>query len=136
VGPGSSVAVATSGSIRALALLGRSKDHFTRADLAKAPARALFFTETDMSAIVGTVYTELALTMDPTHTRSAIPALSAAINGYGPGGAGVERGDSADPEHIPALLRILDGVGTVGHLLRRYGRCRLSRRSPPSASRG
>ncbi len=67
----------------ALALLGRSTDHFARADLTEAPAWATFFTETDMSAMVGTVYTELALTVDPTHTRSAIPALSAAINGYG-----------------------------------------------------
>jgi hypothetical protein len=67
----------------ALALLGRSRDEFARADLAEAPAWAMFFTETDMSAMVGTVYTELALTVDPTHTRSAIPALSAAINGYG-----------------------------------------------------
>ena len=67
----------------ALALLGRSTDEFTRADLAEAPAWATFFTETDMSAMVGTVYTELALTVDPTYTRSAIPALSTAINGYG-----------------------------------------------------
>ncbi len=67
----------------ALALLGRSRDEFARADLAEAPAWATFFTETDMSAMVGTVYTELALTVDPTYTRSAIPALSTAINGYG-----------------------------------------------------
>jgi hypothetical protein len=67
----------------ALALLGRSRDEFARADLAEAPAWAMFFTETDMAAMVGTVYTELALTVDATYTRSAIPALSAAINGYG-----------------------------------------------------
>ncbi len=68
----------------ALALLGRSMDEFARTDLAEAPAWAAFFTETDMSAMVGTVYTELALAVDPTCTRSAIPALSTAINGYGP----------------------------------------------------
>ncbi len=66
------------------ALLGRSSDEFARADLAEAPAWAAFFTETDMSAMVGTVYTELAVTVDPTYTRSAIPPLSTAINGYGP----------------------------------------------------
>ena len=66
----------------ALALLGRSTDEFARADLAEVPAWATFFTETDMSAMVGTVYTELALTVDPAYTRSAIPALSTAINGY------------------------------------------------------
>lgn len=68
----------------AVALLGRSGDEFARADLAEAPAWATFFTETDMSALVGTVYTELAVTVDPAYTRSAIPALSTAITGYGP----------------------------------------------------
>ncbi|MGH4011704.1 MAG: tetratricopeptide repeat protein [Pseudonocardiaceae bacterium] len=66
----------------ALALLGRSRDEFARADPAGAPVWARFFTETDMSAMAGTVYTELALTVAPTYTRSAIPALSRAIDGY------------------------------------------------------
>ncbi len=69
---------------QALALLGCNTDEFARADLAEAPAWATFFTEIDMSAMVGTVYTELAVTVAPTHTRSAIPALSTAINDYGP----------------------------------------------------
>src|SRR5256714_776258 len=69
---------------QALALLGRSRDEFARADLAKAPPWAAFFTETDMSAMVGTVYTELAVAVDPAYTRSAIPAVSTALNGYGP----------------------------------------------------
>jgi hypothetical protein len=69
---------------QALALLGRSRDEFARADLAKASPWAAFFAETDMSAMVGTVYTELAVTGDPSYTRSAIPALGTAINGYGP----------------------------------------------------
>jgi tetratricopeptide (TPR) repeat protein len=68
----------------ALALLGRSRDEFARADLAEAPAWAMFFTETDLCAMVGTVYTELAVSVNPTYTRSAIPALAMAINGYGP----------------------------------------------------
>lgn len=68
----------------ALARLGRSGDEFARAEVAEAPAWATFFTETDLSAMVGTVYTELAVTVDPAYTRSAIPALSTAINGYGP----------------------------------------------------
>ena len=69
---------------QALALLGRSSDEFARADVAEAPPWATFFTETDLSAMVGTVYTELAVTVDPSYTRSAIPALSTAIDGYGP----------------------------------------------------
>src|SRR2546423_4004754 len=68
---------------QALALLGRSRDEFARADLAQAPPWATFFTETDMSAMVGTVYSELALAVDPAYTRSAIPAVSTALNGYG-----------------------------------------------------
>src|SRR5436305_426766 len=66
------------------ALLGRCRDEFARVDLAQAPPWARFFTETDMSAMVGTVYSELALAVDPSYTRSAIPAVSAALNGYGP----------------------------------------------------
>lgn len=69
---------------QALALLGRSSDEFARADVAEAPPWATFFTETDLSAMVGTVYTELAVTVEPSYTRSAIPALSTALNGYGP----------------------------------------------------
>jgi hypothetical protein len=69
---------------QALALLGRSTDEFARAEVAAAPPWATFFTETDLSAMVGTVYTELAVTVDPSYTRSAIPALSTALNGYGP----------------------------------------------------
>ena len=68
---------------QALALLGRSRDEFARVDLAQAPPWATFFTETDMSAMVGTVYSELALAVDPAYTRSAIPAVSTALNGYG-----------------------------------------------------
>lgn len=67
----------------ALALLGRSGDEFTRADLDETPPWARFFTETDLSAMVGTVHTELAVTVDQTYTRWAIPALSTAINDYG-----------------------------------------------------
>jgi hypothetical protein len=69
---------------QALALLGQSRNEFARAELTQAPPWATFFTETDMSAMVGTVYTELAVTVCPTYTRSAIPAVSTAINGYGP----------------------------------------------------
>ena len=68
----------------ALTLLSRSRNEFDRADLAEAPPWTAFFTETDMSAMVGTVYTELAVSVDPTYTRSAISAVSTAINGYRP----------------------------------------------------
>src|SRR5437764_826171 len=68
----------------ALALRGRCREPLARVDLAVALPWATFFTETDMSAIVGTVYSELALAVDPSYTRLAIPAVSAALNGYGP----------------------------------------------------
>ncbi|HET9116586.1 MAG TPA: transcriptional regulator, partial [Pseudonocardiaceae bacterium] len=64
---------------QALALLGRSADEFARAEAEAAPWAA-FFTETDLSAMVGTVYTELAVTADPSYTRLAIPALLTALN--------------------------------------------------------
>jgi hypothetical protein len=98
----------------ALALLGRSTDEFARADLAEAPAWATFFTETDMSAMVGTVYTELALTVDPAYTRSAIPALSTAINGYGQNMARSRSFDLISLATNHLLEHDIDHAATVG----------------------
>lgn len=63
-------------------LQGQASDTFARADV--APGWARFFTTTDLSAMVGTVATELALRVGPTYTRRAIPALTTALVGYGP----------------------------------------------------
>jgi transcriptional regulator with XRE-family HTH domain len=67
---------------QALKLLGRTKDEFARADVANAAAWVKFFDATDVSAMIGTVHTVLAQTVDPIHTKYAIPALSKAIAAY------------------------------------------------------
>ncbi|SMC47322.1 hypothetical protein [Kibdelosporangium aridum] len=68
----------------ALGLLARAADDFGHADVSRPPDWARFFTETELSAMVGTVHTELACTADAHHSRVAIPALTEAISGYGP----------------------------------------------------
>jgi transcriptional regulator with XRE-family HTH domain len=67
---------------QAIKLLGRARDEFARANVGEAPAWAKFFTEIDLSSMIGTVHTELAQTVDPKYTRTAIPALSKAINSF------------------------------------------------------
>lgn len=68
----------------ALGLLDRSQEEFANADISNPPDWARFFTATDLSAMVGTVHSELALTVNSSHTRIAIPALTDAVNAYGP----------------------------------------------------
>lgn len=63
-------------------LLNRTRDEFQRANLAEAEDWVKFFNETDVHAMIGTVHTVLAQTVDPTHTKFAIPALSKAIESY------------------------------------------------------
>jgi tetratricopeptide (TPR) repeat protein len=67
-----------------LTLLNRSTTDFARTDTATAPAWAEFFDSTELSAMSGVIYTELAHTVDPAYTRDAIPALTIATNRYGP----------------------------------------------------
>lgn len=67
----------------ALSLLSRTIDEFGQADIRMAPPWAAFFDATDLTAMIGTVHTELALTADDKYARSAIPALLDAIQGYG-----------------------------------------------------
>jgi transcriptional regulator with XRE-family HTH domain len=64
-------------------LLGRTRDEFARADLDGAETWVKFFTETDVYAMMGTVHTVLAQTVDSKHTRYAIPALQRALDSYG-----------------------------------------------------
>jgi tetratricopeptide (TPR) repeat protein len=64
-------------------LLGRTRDEFARADLDGAETWVKFFNETDVYAMMGTVHTVLAQTVDVKHTRYAIPALQRALDGYG-----------------------------------------------------
>ncbi|MGX7823710.1 helix-turn-helix domain-containing protein [Actinokineospora sp. 24-640] len=64
-------------------LINRTRDEFSRANLNEAEDWVKFFNETDVYAMIGTVHTVLATTVDPTHTKFAIPALSRAIDAYG-----------------------------------------------------
>jgi hypothetical protein len=64
--------------------LGNSMTDFARTDADTVPAWAEFFDSTDLSAMTGVIYTELAQIVDPTYTRYAIPALTIAAHGYGP----------------------------------------------------
>jgi transcriptional regulator with XRE-family HTH domain len=66
---------------QAMKLLGRSKDEFARADIAKAESWVKFFNETDVYAMIGTVHTELAQ-QNVAHTQYAIPALTRAVESY------------------------------------------------------
>lgn len=68
----------------ALDLLGRAAEEFEEAGDDEPPDWARFFTETDVSAMAGTVRTELALRGAPRHARTAIAALTDAVGRYGP----------------------------------------------------
>ncbi|MFD0200078.1 MULTISPECIES: helix-turn-helix domain-containing protein [Saccharothrix] len=68
---------------QALKLLSRARDEFARANVEDSPAWAKFFDANDLSAMIGTVHTELAQTVDKKYTRTAVPALTKAIGGYG-----------------------------------------------------
>lgn len=64
-------------------LLNRTRAEFERADLVNAESWEKFFDETDLHAMIGTVHTALAQTVDRKHTKLAIPALTRAIEAYG-----------------------------------------------------
>lgn len=67
----------------AVRLLDQARTEFDRSDVDNAPPWAAFFDETDLTAMIGTVHTELAQTHDPSHAKPAITALNSAIEGYG-----------------------------------------------------
>jgi len=67
---------------QALAGLNRGRGHFAAADHTDVPAWARFFTETDLSAMIGAVHTDLALTVNAHHTQDAVPPLTEAVDGY------------------------------------------------------
>ncbi|RJQ66653.1 tetratricopeptide repeat protein [Pseudonocardiaceae bacterium YIM PH 21723] len=68
---------------RALALLGQATDAFARADPGQTASWSRFFDEVDLQAMIGMVHGELARTVHPSHTRSAVPALTGALADYG-----------------------------------------------------
>lgn len=67
----------------ALTLLDRGHEQFGAADGATVAGWAKFFTDGDLSALAGAVHTDLAVTVGRHHSRTAIPLLTTAINGYG-----------------------------------------------------
>jgi tetratricopeptide (TPR) repeat protein len=66
----------------AMTLLDKGRREFTRSDRANLPPWSVFFDETDLRAMIGTVHTVLATIVDVGHARSAIPLLSAALAAY------------------------------------------------------
>lgn len=69
----------------AIEALGTMRDEFEAADRADVPDWAAFFTEVDVVAMIGSVYTDLARFVDPAYARRAVPALETAIGSYGDG---------------------------------------------------
>ncbi|MCE6999179.1 hypothetical protein LZG04_30890 [Saccharothrix sp. S26] len=65
-------------------LLNLAHDEFARA-WGPVPGWARFFDEPDLRGLTGVVLTEVARTVDPTRTASAIDSLNAAVAGYSPG---------------------------------------------------
>jgi hypothetical protein len=65
----------------AVRLLGRGQDEFADAP-AEVPSWAAFFDTTDLAAMIGTVYTELAARGARACTRYAVPALATATRDY------------------------------------------------------
>lgn len=78
-------AYALLGDVRqALGKLSCAPEQFANSEGQPVPSWAAFFTANDMAAMVGTVRTELARLVDVRHSAKAIPALTEAIDGYGP----------------------------------------------------
>jgi tetratricopeptide (TPR) repeat protein len=66
----------------ALMLLDNGRRMFAQADRTDPPPWAAFFTDTDLTAMIGMVYATLARLVDVRYARSAIPALSEALAAY------------------------------------------------------
>jgi tetratricopeptide (TPR) repeat protein len=64
-------------------LLARAHDAFAAADPDRAPDWARFFTAADLTGMTGTVHATLAEAGEVRHVEKAVPALTAAIDGYG-----------------------------------------------------
>ncbi|KDN23530.1 hypothetical protein [Amycolatopsis rifamycinica] len=70
--------------VSALNCLHQARREFADAEGAEPSPWAAFFGPTDLAAMIGTVYGELAQVVDVRHGRDGIPALVDAIAGYGP----------------------------------------------------
>lgn len=69
--------------VEAPALLARAEEEPIDAVGEASPPWSAFFDPTDLQAMIGTVHTELTAAGDRALTRFAIPALTAAVEGYG-----------------------------------------------------
>ncbi len=69
----------------AVGLLDRAREEFAERDESSPPDWARFFTHIDVSAMAGSVHTDLALRAGGRHIGLAISALVKAVRGYGPG---------------------------------------------------
>ncbi|XVS60930.1 tetratricopeptide repeat protein [Actinosynnema sp. CA-299493] len=67
-----------------LALLAAAEGRFAASGGEAVPGWMAFFTATDLSSLVGVVYTELAQRVDPQYAGLAVPKLTAAAEGFGP----------------------------------------------------
>ncbi|WP_143202337.1 hypothetical protein [Amycolatopsis sp. CB00013] len=68
----------------AVGLMGQAGEEFAEKGDAEPPDWARFFTEVDVSAMAGSVHTDLALRRGGRHVGQAIAALTDAVRGYGP----------------------------------------------------
>ncbi|MEV6906178.1 tetratricopeptide repeat protein [Amycolatopsis sp. NPDC051071] len=68
----------------AVGLLDRAGEEFAGKSEAKPPDWARFFTEVDVSAMAGSIHTDLALHLGGRHVGLAISSLTDAVERYGP----------------------------------------------------
>jgi hypothetical protein len=66
------------------ALLAAAEGRFAASGGEAVPGWMAFFTATDLTSLVGVVYTELAQQVDPRYADLAVPRLTAAVEGFGP----------------------------------------------------
>ncbi|WP_037258002.1 tol-pal system YbgF family protein [Kibdelosporangium aridum] len=69
----------------AIAALAMMRNEFEASDRSDVPSWAAFFTETELSAMSGSVHTDLARFVDVRYAKRAVPELATAIGSYGDG---------------------------------------------------
>ncbi|AXB43473.1 transcriptional regulator [Amycolatopsis albispora] len=68
----------------AIRALGRADEAFSRSGNEEVPVWVRFFDQNDLAAMIGTVYTELALGVDSAYAAPACDELSFVVERYGP----------------------------------------------------
>ncbi|QFU91343.1 hypothetical protein [Amycolatopsis sp. YIM 10] len=67
----------------AIRSLGRADEAFSRAGDEYVPVWVRFFDQNDLAAMIGTVYTELAIGVDPAYAVAACDELTCVVDRYG-----------------------------------------------------